>query len=124
VSETILLLPEVTLASPDATLKFAEGVAIRDDRIVDIGKIEDLRRRWSDARVEALPGCLLMAGMVNAHQHGRGISQIQLGYHDDFLEAWISSRNRDRARALRPHLVAHYQETTRLITGERQGSGA
>lgn len=91
-SETILLLPEVTLASPDATLKFAEGVAIRDDRIVDIGKVEDLRRRWSDARIEALPDCLLMAGMVNAHQHGRGISQIQLGYQDDFLEAWISSR--------------------------------
>lgn len=65
---------------------------MRGDRIVDTGDRETLLRRCAGARVEALPGCLLMPGLINAHQHGRGISQLQLGYHDDFLELWISSR--------------------------------
>ena len=56
-----------------------------------------LRAELPQAHVKWLPGTLLMAGFVNAHQHGRGISQIQLGYSDDFLEPWIAGR---RARGL------------------------
>ena len=33
-----------------------------------------------------------MPGLVNAHQHGRGLSQVQLGYPDDRLERWIARR--------------------------------
>lgn len=40
---------------------------------------------------------VLMPGFVNAHQHGRGLSQILLGYPDDHLEAWV---NRRRARGM------------------------
>src|SRR5947199_176595 len=65
--------------------------------IAGVGERKVVIGQFPDARVEELPGCLLLAGFVNAHQHGRGVSQVQLGYQDDFLEAWISSR---RARGV------------------------
>ena len=45
-----------------------------------------------DAPVEALPGQALLPGLVNAHQHGRGVSQLLLGLPDDALEPWIARR--------------------------------
>lgn len=41
-----------------------------------------------------LPNSLLMPALVNAHQHGRGVSQLLLGYPDDHLEPWIAQRVR------------------------------
>lgn len=41
-----------------------------------------------------LPGAVLVPGLVNAHQHGRGISQILMGYPDRPLEPWIAGRRR------------------------------
>ena len=91
-SDTIILVPEMILPSPTAAVQSGDALAVCDHRIALIGRPEALLERWPDARVEALPDCLVMAGLINAHQHGRGISQIQLGYHDDFLETWIQSR--------------------------------
>jgi 5-methylthioadenosine/S-adenosylhomocysteine deaminase len=44
--------------------------------------------------VEDLGPAILMPGMVNAHQHGRGISQLLMGYPDMQLEPWIAGRRR------------------------------
>src|SRR5690606_37855726 len=59
--------------------------------------------------------CLLMPGLVNAHQHGRGLSQIQLGYPDDFLEPWIAGR---RARG-----VLNGHAVTRLAAARMVANG-
>jgi 5-methylthioadenosine/S-adenosylhomocysteine deaminase len=40
----------------------------------------------------SLGDACLMPGFINAHQHGRGLSQIQLGFPDDNLEPWIARR--------------------------------
>ena len=89
----IILQPEYLLptADPDS-LQNGMAVAIEGNRIAAIDRPDVLRQRWPDARTEDLDGCMVMPGLVNAHQHGRGISQIQLGYADDFLELWINSR--------------------------------
>ncbi len=88
-----ILLPEYLLptADPDS-LRNGMAVAVAGRRIAAIDSPQVLRRRWPDARTEDLDGCIVMPGLVNAHQHGRGISQVQLGYADDFLELWINSR--------------------------------
>src|SRR3990172_3767847 len=91
-TETTILSPEVILRSPTAPLIIGDALVVGENRVAAIGRLDTLRARWLDARVVPLPDCLVMAGLVNAHQHGRGLSQVQLGYHDDFLELWISSR--------------------------------
>lgn len=68
------------------------AVAIEGDQIVDIGLATDLAARHTSAEREQFPDAILMPGFVNAHQHGRGLSQIQLGYPDDQLEPWIARR--------------------------------
>lgn len=92
-ADVVLLLPEFVLPSPDpSTLLTDAGIAVIGDRIASIEAPERLRKRWPQAQEIELPDCLVMPGLVNAHQHGRGISQVLLGYSDDYLEAWIASR--------------------------------
>ena len=68
------------------------AVAVDDGRIRAVGRPEDLRARYPQARVRPLGDAILLPGFVNAHQHGRGLSQLQLGYPDDQLEPWIARR--------------------------------
>ena len=90
---TTILVPEAILPRADsASLRVGVAIAVEDSRIAAIDTPEQLRLRWPAGIVLDLPGCLVMPGLINAHQHGRGLSQIQLGYQDDFLEPWISNR--------------------------------
>ncbi len=68
------------------------AVAVEADRVRMVGAADELRRAFPDAERLALGDAVLMPGFVNAHQHGRGLSQIQLGYRDDALEPWIAAR--------------------------------
>jgi cytosine/adenosine deaminase-related metal-dependent hydrolase len=89
----VILAPEYLLPDSDpANLCRDQAVLVNGGIIQAIGSRDDLKTREPDAIVRDLPGALLLAGFVNAHQHGRGLSQIQLGYADDFLEAWIAGR--------------------------------
>lgn len=72
------------------------AVAVRDGRIAACGTAAELRAAHHGAEIISLGHACLMPGMINAHQHGRGLSQIQLGFPDDALEPWIARR---RARA-------------------------
>jgi cytosine/adenosine deaminase-related metal-dependent hydrolase len=91
--KTTILAPDFLLARPQAqSLAAGLALAIVEERIAQIDEPKALRERWPRAEFIALPGCIVMPGLVNAHQHGRGLSQIALGYHDDFLETWIASR--------------------------------
>ncbi len=95
--ETILLraawLWEGGMAEP-----CAEGrVLVRAGRIAALGAAAE--RQAPGARVIELGAAVLMPGLVCAHQHGRGLSQLLLGYPDDRLEAWA---NRRRGRGILP----------------------
>lgn len=73
------------LAAPQTTY----GVCIIGDRIVDAGAFGQLRARYSDATVVGDADLLLMPGMINSHDHGRGLSALALGVTDDLLELWL-----------------------------------
>lgn len=97
-SKTIIVEAEYVLPRPEAgSLLTGTAVAVAAGKIAALAPLGELKKKWPDAEVISLPNCLLMPGLVNAHQHGRGLSQIQLGYPDDFLEPWIAGR---RARGL------------------------
>jgi 5-methylthioadenosine/S-adenosylhomocysteine deaminase len=83
-----------TAADAAVGITVIEGgaVVIKGDRIVDVGLASALATRHAVLERENFPGAILMPGFVNAHQHGRGLSQIQLGYPDDHLEPWIARR--------------------------------
>ncbi len=57
-----------TTAAPDSVLRDA-AVAMRDGRVVDVGDTGELRARYPDADVEALPGGVLTPGLVDSHTH-------------------------------------------------------
>ncbi len=115
-ADAIILEPGLLLATADpADLQHGVAIAVRGGRIAAIDGSETLRARWPNARIEPLPGCLVLPGLVNAHQHGRGISQIQLGYSDDLLEIWINSR-RGRGR-LDPYPIAKLAALEMLANG-------
>lgn len=45
------------------------AIAIRDGVIVEVGAADDVRAHWLDDGVEALDGCIIAPGFVNAHTH-------------------------------------------------------
>jgi len=62
------------------------SIAIESGRIAAVGAFRDLERKYPGARVLGNGRQLLMPGLVDAHSHGRGMSPIQKGVKNDFLE--------------------------------------
>ncbi len=115
-ADTIIIEGGYVLPRPRAAdLLQDAAIAIADGVIVAVGDTSELRQRWPEAQIIAMPDCLVMPGLVNAHQHGRGLSQIQLGYPDDFLEPWIAGR---RARGvLDGHVVTKLAAARMIANG-------
>jgi cytosine/adenosine deaminase-related metal-dependent hydrolase len=66
-------------------------VLVKDGRITAVGRDVPVPE---NAEVIDLGAAVLVPGLVNAHQHGRGISQLVMGYPDRPLEPWIAARRR------------------------------
>ncbi|MEJ1156668.1 amidohydrolase family protein [Prosthecomicrobium sp. N25] len=88
-----LLVPDLVIRDADDPTPRAEAVLVDGRDIVAVGPESELPPGAERIR---LPGQLLMPGFVNAHQHGRGISNTQLGYADDILERWSVAKRRRR----------------------------
>lgn len=89
----MLILEADYLVTDSASPVIAGGaVAISGDRILAAGTARHIRAAYPSAEPVSLGHVCLMPGFVNAHQHGRGLSQIQLGFPDDNLEPWIARR--------------------------------
>ncbi len=95
-TDTTIICARYTVPSPGTLLENA-AIVVKGSKIVAVGDGEAQQNQWPGAKVYDFPDGLVMPGLVNGHQHGRGLSQIQLGYYDDFLEPWIAGR---RARGL------------------------
>jgi cytosine/adenosine deaminase-related metal-dependent hydrolase len=90
-----LLLRPSSVLPLGGELEAREGwsVLVREGVIVAVGAEADTLAA-EGAEVIDLAGCLLMPGLVNAHQHGRGLTQVQLGFPDMILEAWQTLKRR------------------------------
>jgi cytosine/adenosine deaminase-related metal-dependent hydrolase len=62
------------------------AIAIEDGRITGVGLFLDLIKQHPRAKILGNGKQLLMPGLVDAHSHGRGMSPIQKGVKNDFLE--------------------------------------
>ena len=89
----ILLVPDAVLVDSDPrSLAWGAAIAIAGDRVAAVGPASTLRLRFPAAEAIELPGCLAMPGFVNAHQHGRGLTALQHGFADDYLELALAAR--------------------------------
>lgn len=91
------------------------ALVIDEGRIVAIGRQGDIVAGFPHLPIQDLGSAVVLPGFVNAHQHGRGVSQILMGYRDDALEPWIAGRRRHAA----PDIYA----VTRLAAEEMVANG-
>lgn len=94
--KAILIEASYLVVGPGKLLADA-AVVIQGNKIVAVGAASACKARWHEAETYSFTNAIAMPGLVNGHQHGRGLSQIQLGYYDDYLESWIAGR---RARGV------------------------
>ena len=64
------------------------AVYVENGRIADVGKYTDLKQRHTCDQEIGSPEHFVMPGFVNAHSHGKGITDFQRGHLDDTLETW------------------------------------
>ena len=62
------------------------AVAITGSAVAEIGPFAAIAPKYPGARVLGDGTQLVLPGLVDAHSHGRGLSPIQKGVHNDFLE--------------------------------------
>ncbi len=89
-----LLCPDLTIRGAEEPEARPEAVLVEDGVIAAIGPADAI---GAGAQRIELNGQILLPGLVNAHQHGRGITSLQLGYEDGILEHWMIDRRRRRS---------------------------
>ena len=101
--QPVVLLPEAVLVNGGSD-GLLSGAALRVDagRIAELGDPAHVLEACPGVAVLRLAGCLVMPGLVNAHQHGRGLTALQQGTRDDFLELVIAARITDKAQDCAP----------------------
>ncbi len=62
------------------------AVAITGGTVAETGPFPEIARNYPGVRIIGDGTQLLLPGLVDAHSHGRGLSPIQKGVHNDFLE--------------------------------------
>jgi len=74
---------------PDGGLIEQGAVAVEGDRIAAAGSYDELKGRYPDAEELGSDRHVVIPGLINTHHHGWGLSSLQLGFTDGYLEAWI-----------------------------------
>jgi 5-methylthioadenosine/S-adenosylhomocysteine deaminase len=88
-TETIILRGAFAITDPrfGSAGVIPEGaVAITGGTVAETGPFVAIAPKYAGARVIGDSRQLLMPGLVDAHSHGRGLSPIQKGVPNDFLE--------------------------------------
>jgi 5-methylthioadenosine/S-adenosylhomocysteine deaminase len=61
---------------------------IEKDRIVDYGPYGEITAKYTADQTLGSAETLVIPGLVNAHSHGKGLTDFQRGQPDDTLETW------------------------------------
>jgi len=88
-AETIIMRGAYAVTDPrlgQAGVIPGGAVAITSGSVVETGPFVAIAPKYQNARVIGDSTQLLLPGLVDAHSHGRGLSPIQKGVHNDFLE--------------------------------------
>lgn len=61
---------------------------IEGDNVVDYGTYAEIKERYKAEKIIGSAEALVTPGFVNAHSHGKGLTDFQRGQIDDTLETW------------------------------------
>ena len=64
----------------------------KNGEIIDVGKYDIIKARYSADEEIGSDQHMILPGLVNAHQHGRGVPYALIGTPDDNLELWLIKR--------------------------------
>jgi cytosine/adenosine deaminase-related metal-dependent hydrolase len=111
------LLIEGAAVLPAAGAEWLESAAVlvRDGRVGAIGDAAELARAHPDAERAGGPGCLVLPGLVNAHQHAEGVSTTQMGFADEPFEQWMVLMH--SLPTVEPYLTTLYKSMLMLTSG-------
>jgi len=88
-SEITLVQAGVLVPAHDQPVLLDAGVAVEGERIKEVGAHLELSRRFPHAKTAGGKKFLLIPGLINAHGHGRGLTDFQRGALDNTLESWL-----------------------------------
>lgn len=71
-----LLLVNGRVVTVDDKNPTAEAIAVRDGRIIEVGKNEVIRTKYVASRVEDLKGASVFPGFIDAHLHMNGLGRL------------------------------------------------
>jgi len=88
------------LVSDAKTIIPSGALFVDGDKIVDLGSYDAITKKYTPDEVMGSSDHLVAPGFVNAHGHGKGITDFQRGHMDDTLETWKFRRY--------PHIDRYY----------------
>ncbi len=91
------------------------AVVVSGRNVVEVGPYRDLKPAYPNATVVGSSRYWVVPGFVNAHQHGKGLTDFQLGGLDDCFE--ISRFAGDARAGLDPYLDVLYACKTMIESG-------
>ena len=87
---SLMLRGGLVIPDPNNNATIEDGaVCIQDGKIVAVGTYESLGRDFVASRTVGSTSQMILPGLVNAHDHVRAPSTLQLGIPDQQLELWI-----------------------------------
>lgn len=65
-----IILHRAAWIAPNSQPVLTDGaVAVQNDRILDVGSFQDLKKKYRDAQITEHDGCALLPPLINAHTH-------------------------------------------------------
>ena len=92
IADKILVTGKILTVNPEQP--WAEGVAIRDNKIVAVGTTKDIKR-WAGKETEIIDckAALVLPGFIDSHVHGaRGVDFATVGTDPSDAIAWHAGR--------------------------------
>lgn len=68
-----------------------DGAVVVDGSVIrEVGRASDLIPKYPDAELFGSGEHVVLPGLVNSHHHGYGLTTLELGIPDDWLERWLA----------------------------------
>jgi 5-methylthioadenosine/S-adenosylhomocysteine deaminase len=84
---TKIVYGKYLIVDPDTVIP-SGALFVDGDRVADYGEYARITRLYKADRTLGSSETLVIPGLVNAHSHGKGLTDFQRGHLDDTLETW------------------------------------